>query len=655
MRRMLIVSLCLATPAVAQTSAQQDIPIPERVVTATRIPTLAEQIPAGVTIITRETIEQRGFTTLADALQTVPGVGIVQSGGPGSQTSVFIRGTNSNHVLVLRDGIPVNDPSSPAGAFDFGPDTLADVERIEVIRGPMSSLYGSGAIGGVINLISRKGSGAPHGTIELGYGLPRQNLANGTLSGRTGPFDYAIQAGTQADVGFDTTPKRETGIYNGSRNGFSAQTVSVNLGYTPVDGTRIFIVARDRQASSNLDTLGFDPRHYTSTDDSATGQIGVSSHLFHDALETTLLYAATRGDRHYIEPLEAADPNANQADSKYRATRTTLQWNNILHLPDLGPATDTQAIFGYEHVLDQIRVSQNSSYQGFPYQQATAASAASDAGHFGLQTMLFHRLTLTADGRQEDGRYGGGAFTWRTGGVLAVDELLSRFKASYGSAFRAPSLFDLFGTDSYNFQGNPNLRPERSTGYELGWAIDLPFANQPKAASVDITYFNNRIRDLIAFQYAPDFSSSSEVNIGRARTEGIETSLTLRPASWLEATLSYTYTEARNTADNTRLLRRPKNRASLSAAITPLPNLTISPEITISGPFQDYLVDNTGTSTSIGRAKGGTTANLAVTYAITPNLTAFTTARNIGNSKLEPAQGFQTPGPSLLAGLRARF
>lgn len=658
MRRMLIASLCLSTPALAQTTPSAETVLPDIVVTATRVPTLAEQIPAGVTVIDRATIERRGYATLTDALQSVPGMSLVQTGGVGAQSSVFLRGTNSGHVLVLRDGVPVNDPSNPAGSFDFGPDSLAGIERIEVVRGPMSGLYGSGAIGGVINLISRNGQSAsdaaPHGSVAIGTGLPRQAMVNADVSGRVGAFDYALQAGLQSDVGFDSTPRRMT-YHTGSRNGFNAQTVAINLGYTPIAGTRVFVAARDRMASGNLDTLGFDPRHYTETDDNASGQVGVTSVLFDGRLETSLIASALRGDRHYLEPLEAGDPNANQTDSKYRATRTSVQWNNVLHLPDIGPASASALTFGAVHTLDSIRVTQNSSSSGYPYQQTTAASAASNAGSMGVQTVLWRRLTLTAGGREEDARYGGSAFTWRAGGVLAVEEILSRFKASYGTAFRAPSLYDLFGVDSYAFHGNPNLRPERSQGYELGWAVDLPVFGERQGAVLDVTYFNSRIRDLIQAQYAPDYSSSTEINIGRARTEGIETSLTLHPASWIETSLSYTYTEARNATNDTRLLRRPKNRFTINAMITPIERLRISAEIVTTGPFQDYLVDDSGNSTRVGRAPSGMIANLAASYDITPQLTAFTAARNVGGSRFEPAQGFQTPGASVMAGLRARF
>ncbi len=172
-------------------------------------------IPAGVSVIDRQTIEERGYTTLTDALSAVPGVRVSQSGGPGGNASVFVRGTNSNAVLVLRDGMPLNDASDASGAFNFGVDTLADVERIEVIRGPMAALYGSGAIGGVINLISRRGHEPGfHVTGELAGGYPKQMEGNVNASGIEGPFDYSATVQGQAQRGYDTTPQRKS-IYTG--------------------------------------------------------------------------------------------------------------------------------------------------------------------------------------------------------------------------------------------------------------------------------------------------------------------------------------------------------------------------------------------------------------------------------------------------------
>ena len=656
MRRMLP-AIALLPIALAPIVHAQTPTLPDVAVTATRVPTLIEQIPAGVTVIDRATIEARGYTTLTEALATVPGVRIVQSGGNGGNASLFIRGTNSNHVLVLRDGIAINDPSDPGGLFNFGVDTLNDVERIEVVRGPMSSLYGSGAIGGVINLISKRGKGPATGMVELGFGLPVQARAAAALSGSVGRFDYSLAAEARDEAGFDSTPRRQS-VYTGARNPFRSATGTINLGADLTPDTRASLFLRARSSTFLLDALGFpsyDATAYRGFDTTLNGRVALSHHLLDGAWETTISLGMLRSDRHYRQPLELADPNFTSSDNRYHGRRSELRWDNTLHLPDAGPAANTALVFGAAHVADRANSALDANFGGFPYQNNIRASSTSDAAHAGGQTTLWQRLTLTGDLRGEEARYGGGAVTWRAGAVLAVPEVWSRARLSYGTAFRAPSLYDLFGADTSGYLGNPGLKPERSTGYELGWSIDLPGATPRKLATLDLTYFNNRITNLIQIVYAPGFVSSTSANVDRARTQGIEANLTLRPADWIEAVLSYTWTETRDVTTNLALLRRPRDQASIALRATPLPGVTLAPELVYTGSFQDFLSDDNGFPTAVGRAHPGAVINFTATYAISDSLTLFATGRNLGNSHFEPANGFQTPGTSVLFGARARF
>lgn len=656
MRRVLLAAL-LSSSALSASAQNAVVNLPDLVVTATRVPTLIEQIPAGVTVITRAMIEERGYATLVEAMSAVPGARMVQSGGPGGNASLFLRGTNSNHVLVLRDGVPITDPSDPGGAFNFGVDTLADIDRIEIVRGPMSALYGSGAIGGVVNLITKQGRGKPVQTAEIGFGWPRALRGSLGASGSEGMFDYRIGVATQAERGFDTTPQRQS-VYTGARNPYVANTGSLEFGVTPIEGTRAFVAVRARSAQFNIDELGFpgyDARRYTGNDTVFHGRIGITSRLLDDRWETSLVVGQLVSSRQYYQPLEAADPNATSSDSRFRGQQTTVQWENKFNVEDWGIARNTAILFGYQHIASTSRADLNANFGGFPYQNSVRASGRQDAGHVGVQTTLANRLTLTADARQEQGSYGGGAFTWRTGGVVAVPEAWSRLKASIGTGFRAPSLFDLFGIDSSGYVGNRNLRPERSVGWEAGWAIDVPAFGRRDFVTLDATYFENRIRDMIATVFNSSFTASTSQNINRAKTRGAEVALTARPLSWVEASIAYTWTDARNQADNTRLLRRPINQVSANMRLTPLPGLTIAPELVYTGSFQDFIIDDGGFQGGVGRAKPGVIFNLNVSYAITPTLTGFIEGRNIGGSRFEPTNGFQTPGARVLAGVRARF
>ncbi len=627
--------------------------IPETVVTATRIPTPVIDIPAGVTVIDRQTIEERGYTTLTQALAAVPGVHVTQSGGPGGNASVFVRGTNSNQVLVLRDGMPLNDASDASGAFNFGIDTLADVERIEVIRGPMAALYGSGAIGGVINLISRQGHEQGfHLTGELAGGYPRQIEGNVNASGIEGPLDYSATVEGQAQRGYDATPQREA-IYTGVPDPYRNVVGTLNRGYTPIDGTRLSLFLRARSAQFGFDALGnptFDDSNSTGTDDSLLGRIGVSSKLFSGSYETNLFLGRLQDDRHYTEALNPLDPNQQSNDSRYHGYRTDAQWNNTVHLSDLmnvPSLTATDLTFGYEHTADNINVKVNQSFAGSPFQQSAKASMTDDALYAGLQTTLLQRLTLTGQIRQ-DWVDGDVPFTWRLGAVFDMPEVSTRFKAAYGTAFRAPSLFDRFGVDSFGYVGNPNLLPESAQGWEAGFTTTLG-----PAVSFGATYFNEQIQNLIVAVLTP---VDTAVNIGSAHIQGVETELNLRPTTWFALQASYTFTDAQNADTGSRLLRRPQNTAALDAAITPLPGLSIAPELLITGAFQDFLVDNAGNATStIVSSPNGVIVNLTITYDVAAHMQLFVNARNLFYSRFEPVNGYQTPGPSVLAGVRVRL
>jgi len=647
-------SLVAILPGVLHAQAAPDSP-ENLVVTATRVQSSVENIPAGVTVIDRKTIDERGYVSLVDALSAVPGVRVAQSGGPGSQASVFIRGTNSNHVLVLIDGVPVNDPADPGGAFNFGVDTLADVERIEIVRGPMSSLYGSGAIGGVINVITRHGKSAPHGHLTLAGGSPRSGLAQGDVSGGFSIWDYAANIQGLSERGFDQTPKREIPVYTGEVDGDRAKLAQLELGVTPFADTRFSVLLRGRDAKYGYDEVGsvaFDAGNATGYDASLFGRLGVTSKLLNGAWETSAYLTGVQDDRRYTIALDPLDPNDGAGDSRYHSRRLDGQWNNSLALPDEAFATANSVTFGYEHVSDQAntRVNTNSDYG--PYDTSVRAHDEFDSGYLGAQSTLFRRLALTGQIREDATSVSGDAFTWRIGGVLDVPEILSHIKASYGTGFRAPALYDRYGIDSYGFVGNPNLRPERSQGYEVGITTDTP----AKDASVSVSYFNNRIHDLIETVYAADYLSSTPVNIDRARTQGIETTLTWRVQNWMQADLAYTYTDARDLGTHAQLLRRPYNQGSANLRLSPFAGFVVAPELLYVGAFADYLTDDSGVPGAyVGRSPSGLIVNLNISWQVTPAVQIFVWGKNLGNSTFEPVNGYQMPGASFMAGTRLTY
>ncbi len=657
MRQQFLVGVC--TLALAAGNAWADDNTDQVItVTATRVATPVPKIAAGVTVITREQIDARGETTLAQALSAVPGLGVVQAGGPGAQTSVFIRGANSEDVLVLLDGVPVNDPSDANGAFNFGDYTLSDVERIEVVRGPMSGLYGGSAIGGVINIITRQGSGAPKVDFTVAGGIPAQGQASATISGSTGPFDYALTGAADEEAGFDYTAKRLS-VYAGVTDPFRALLGTVNLGYTPVPGTRVYLVLRAQHIDNAFPDLGVtsvfdDPNEYDHNSN-YFGKLGLKSTLIGGFWTTELFIARIQNTLQFNNLLDAADPNAFAAHDVYRGNRTDVQWNNTLHLRDFSISSDTSALFGLEYSDDSANEAVNESFSGFPFLINVHASQHALAGHAGFQTTLFHRLTISTALRDDSVSGFGNALTGRIGAVLAVPEAYVNLKASFGTGFLAPSLYELYGVNNGGYVGNPKLRPEYSSGFELGPDFVFSAFGRDDFAGLSVEYFQSSVRDLI--NPTPDFLS--EQNIGQARLSGVETELTLNPASWLSADLTYTYTRAINAATGAQLLRRPQNQGAAALTLKPYPGVTITPQVTYTGSFSDVLYANDGTvvftpsfAQATGTLKSGTLFNLSASWKLSDHFTLFAAGKNLLNSQLEPVDGLRTPGASLLIGLR---
>ncbi|HEY3846119.1 MAG TPA: TonB-dependent receptor, partial [Acetobacteraceae bacterium] len=625
-----LLATAFCAPALAD---EPDESLPQVVVTATRVPTPDTDIPAGVTVIDRQTIETRGYNTLVDALEAVPGLRVSPSGGPGGNASVFIRGTDSDHVLVLRDGMPINDAAEASGAFNFGVDTLADVERIEIIRGPMAALYGSGAIGGVINLITRRGTQqGVHWEGDLSGGYPAQIRGSSVVSGVDGPVDYALIFESQSQRGYDTTPQRES-IYTGVPQGFRDRTATLNLGYTVVPGTRLSLLLRARESIFGFNELGdptFDDSNATGTDATLLGRIGVTSALFGGTYQTSVFLGRQQDDRRYYEPLNLADPNLATVDDRYHSYRTDLQWNNTVHLNDLFASSmlsATDLTFGYEHTADTAKVRTNDSFAGFPFAQSANAYQTDDAVYLGLQSTLWQRLILTSQVRQ-DWEAPNTPTTWRLGAVFDASEIDTHFKAAYGTAFRVPSLFDRYGVDSSGYVGNPNLKPESAQGWEAGFTTTLPAAQRPDLVTFGATYFNEQVNELIV---AVDTATEDTAeNVSSAHLQGVETDLTVRPARWLLVQAAWTYTVAKGIGDGPPLVRRPQHTASLNATITPLPGLTIAPELLFTGAFQDFLVDDNGNSTGdVVSSPHGLIANITVTYDYSPHVQLYANGTNI--------------------------
>jgi vitamin B12 transporter len=645
MRRFLLLSsaLVLGSPAHAQLTQ----PVPETIVTATRIPTPQDRVPAAVTVITRQDIEERGYRTLAEAMVAVPGVRLVQTGGIGQQASAFLRGAASRHVLVLLDGVPLNDPSEPNGAFNFGNELLADIERIEVVRGPASSLYGSGAVGGVVNMITRR---APSNTPFQAFGqgaLGTNRTAAGYLgaAGTTERWNWLAMAEGLSTRGSDATAPRFN-TNTGERDSFSGAAATARIGFRPDADSLVQGLVRWRDNKTGLDNVPRDDPNNELTDQMLYGQLQAETVI--GGFWTTGLRASFVGvDRRNRNLPDPFQPVAT--DDQFRGDRQTYEWGNILRLGDHGAMRDAALTFGVVHALE----STDSRSGAQPFQTTTDANARQNTFNLGAQARFFDRLDVQAGIAQEEAEDYDGFTAWRLGATLALPEINSRLIASAGTAFKAPSLYQRFGRIGTIFRGNPDLRPEDSFSWEIGMESDIPAFGNRAFATAGATWFRTTFNNLINF----NAGFSTLENIDKASAQGAELYLTLRPAAWLELYGAWTITEAQDQAGNP-LPRRPRNVATANARFA-IDRFVVVPEVLFTGPspegaFASYL--NTGTSIAVpAYNKAGTIWNLTATFRATETISIFAQGSNLTNSRYEPANGFVLPGRTALAGVRFVF
>ena len=661
MKHRILVLLALApfAPAWAQTAS-----IPETIVTATRIPTPQERLPAATTVIDRQTIEERGYVTLADALVSVPGFNIVPSGGMGQVTSGFMRGTNSNHVLVLRDGVPMNDASHPSGAFNFGNTLLGDIERIEVVRGPVSAIYGTAAIGGVINLITRRApadrQAQPYGELAGGTNYTARGIAG--VAGTIGNTDYGVTGQSLSTRGSNAVAPR---FYNnqGERDGFRTGVITaragVNIGETApasvLGMTRLDGLVITRENRSGQDNVPRDDPNYSADDRNWMGFLRSARELFGGAWTSGFTLSASQDRRRYTNLPDGAD--IEMTDEYYRGRRERLTWDNTIQLPDLGSVTGNNLVFGVGSERESAFSRAQSDGAYGPYSASVDKAQQNGFAYIGTQHRLWERLDITTALRQDAPDGFDSATTWRLGGVLALPEIASRLLASGGTAYRAPAIYERYGASASlygSFRGNPNLQPENATAWEAGIETDIS-----EKLTLSALYFTSRIRNLITEN--ADFSSYE--NVAKARIKGGEFGLNWRHSDSFSTRAAWTVQETLDETKNTPLARRPRNSASLSPRIAPkvdwvdVPNarLIIAPEFIYVGPQWDYVYpDNAGWGSN-SYNDAGFVFNLTVSLPVTQQITAFIEARNLGNRRYEPANGFVIPGRSAVLGLRGIF
>jgi len=611
--------------ALAQTTGNDSIELPPLVISATRLPTPENELGSSVTVITGDDIARKQMRTLPDVLLDVPGLNIVQTGSPGGTTSVFIRGTNANHTKVFIDGVDVSDPSSVDGSFDLSQILTADIERVEVLRGPQSGLYGSDAIGGVINIITRKGSGPP--TIRASIEGGSYDTFNQTAgaSGSQARFDYSFDF---AHFYSGSTPVTPVNLVPTGRpvnnDSYDNKTYSTRLGAGITDNFDVGVVARyvTTALSSTFDDF-IGPEAIPTDSDNREFVTRGFAHLvsFGGIFDQTFGVGYTYYRRRFFDP---NDPSAGA--SYFRGDRVKIDW-----LGNIKIDTGSTLSLGLEHQLDEINDS-----------PPVNASISNNAGFVQLQSNFADRFFNAVSLRYDDNQSFGGQFTYRVAPALLFPETGTRIKGSVGTGFKAPSLDQLFDSfPQFGFFANPNLKPETSFGYDLGFEQDL----LAKRLALGATFFHNNIKNLITF----NDSFTSYINIGRATTYGVEAFAAYHPLDTVALRIDYTYTYAKDDILDEPLLRRPTNKVSLNGAWHVTDAATVSGTLVYVGPWFD--VNRAGTASGI-KASGYTIINLASSYDLGHGFAAFGRINNLLNQRFQDPLGFQHQGLAVIAGIR---
>ncbi|MDE0781202.1 MAG: TonB-dependent receptor [Alphaproteobacteria bacterium] len=628
-----VLTASAASPAGAQAL------LPETVVTATRLSTPREEIASSVTVITRADIEAKQQRTIVEVLAAVPGLQVVQSGGLGAQTSIFSRGSESSHTIILIDGIEVSDTSTPNGAFDFAHLLTSNIERVEVVRGPQSTLFGSDAIGAVINVTTTLGSGPAQYVAELEGGS--FDTVSGSLraSGSKGKLRYAFGTSHVNSDGESLTPARYRETLAGAieeDDGYKSNSGSMRLGYELAEGVDVGLVVHHIRTRNEQDVSFEDPDAYGRTRQ-WFARAEVQAELFGGLVESAVAYSFTRHDRDSFNVPDGLANSLQRFDGRGDKEKLEMQ-NNYLGL-------DSHILtLGLESELDSLRSATVSNFGGGDTTGSTKADARTNAVFIQDQFSFGERVFGTLGTRYDDHETAGSKLTYRFAPVVAFPGRGLRLKGSVGTGFRAPALDQLFGSSRgpapffAAFDGNPNLRPERSFGWEVGFEKTLRGGD----LIVGSTYFNQEIKNIMVTE---GFPASTVINKSRGDIYGLETFIAARVSTKWTVRLDHTFTRAELGNNGQDLLRRPKQKLSLDVRHQTTDRLSFAGTLRFNGAGRDVSRDPNAFGANCCVYKGShTIVDLSGAFDVNETVAIFGRINNLLNRKFETADGF--PGPS---------
>ncbi len=622
-------------------SAESDDSLDEVVVVANRAPEPLSKVGNSVTVLDQQTIQDSQKVDMSTLLATTPGITFSRTGGPGNSTSIYIRGADSDHTVVLIDGVVLNDPSLIGGNFDFGNLLVGDISRVEILRGAQSTLYGSQAIGGVINIITTEPHAGLGADVQAEGGSLGTGMVKGGIGDKSDNWSFRLAATYYATDNIPALDKRYGGTIT---DPFHDTVVSGRATYdfTPDvqfderaywTESRVFYDGTPAFANYQL-------ANYPQYEDvrQLFDYTGLNFNFFDDHLKNRVAYEYTTTQ--HSDYNSAIDP-ITQIDS-YKGDNSRVEYQGTWAV-----ASGYQAVFGVQQEKSWADIT--------PY-----APAHAETGQVGeyvqLQGEVISGLTLTAGERHDHYDTFGQHYT---GQVAAAWSLPSStvLRASWSQGYKAPSLYEL-----YSPYGNTTLKPEISTGGDAG--IEQHLWNN--RVTLSATYFLTHFTNLIEFENCPGSPLCGTLgqgvgyyaNIDQAKASGVElqASGSLTSALSVSANYSHIKTEDETPGSPTygqQLFRRPEDAANLSLSYTWPHSLKTIVEARYGGPsldqnFNVYPVENV-------RLGGYTLLNLRVSYPVTDRLELYARIDNATNKWYETVYQYGTWGRTAFAGLRAKF
>ncbi len=622
-----IALLAVATSAAAGTETV--------VVTATRTPQQARVTGTSITVIDGDELKTQQIAVLSDALTQVPGTTIVRNGGIGQTTTLGLRGAPPGQSLVLVDGVRLNDPSSVDDQALLGDVLVHNIDRMEVLRGPQSTLYGSAAIGGVVNIITKRGGGTPFALNASAEGGSYDTWhLNAAANGTAGSVDYGA-ALNWYDTGGISAADRRAGNpeADGYRNFGAAGNVRINAS----DMVSIDLRAYYTDAHSQFD--GFPPPFFSFADTAEygtntllAGYAGVNLTLFDGRFLNRFGFAGSDADRHNYDPtsipLETFFAKGTAARFEYQGTFEVTDRNELS--------------FGVESERTHLSTASIFSL-------GTTTGNKTITGYYAQwQSTLFDTLTLTGGVRLDDDSQFGNHTSMKIAAAWQMGDSTT-LRANYGDGFKAPTLYQLFSEFS---KPTGSLQPETARGWEAG--IDQSFLDGDARAS--LTWFERKTRNQIDFfscffVVSPECALRGAVggyydNLDRTKSNGLEAEATAKIGDDLNASVNYTWLEPVNQLSGLDLARRPRNSANAVMTWLPATDWTVGTSVTYVGPrWNDDF--------AFTRLSSNTTVNLFGSWQMSEQFQLFARVENLFDERSEPAGGYGRMGRAFTGGIRA--